>query len=93
MKPFRNIRRSWEGSANPLVAAKPSVIPTVKWCVARGKSRRGSACEGEVMTLFDKGATNRALADTLVVTLDTVKRHATDIWRVSGWQPEAGRSR
>ena len=31
------------------------------------------------MTLLDKGATNRALADTLVVTLDTVKRHATDI--------------
>ena len=57
------------------------------------ESRRGSAREGEVLTLLDKGGTNRALADTLVVTLDTVKRHVTDILKGLGRRTGPGRSR
>ena len=41
--------------------------------------------------LLAEGATSRVIADTLVVTLDTVTRHVTDVFGESqGGQPDPG---
>ena len=65
------VRRLLDALGEPATVEKPSAAPLIE---------RLSEREVQVLRLIADGATNREIADELVVTVNTVKRHISNIF-------------
>jgi ATP/maltotriose-dependent transcriptional regulator MalT len=78
-RPARTTSLAFEQAGAPVFpATKPGAV------MVPGLVEALSARELEVLALLATGKSNRAIAEKLVVTLDTVKRHVTNLFNKLG---------
>ncbi len=65
------VRRLLDALGEPATMEKPGAAPLIEQLTER---------EAQVLRLIADGATNKEIADELVVTVNTVKRHISNIF-------------